>query len=134
MNKQSIKMQKLAGLITESQYDELMRQSENPTKPLNESALTIAAGVILGFFGLKLLVSMSRMILGVVGVRVKLAPDKLKKVLAKIVEETLSESGSMLGTNLMQVIQVKMKLEQQIDNEEITTLADLAKAFRSLTQ
>ena len=134
MDKNVLKMQKLAGVITESQYNELLQHAENPSKPLNESALTIAAGVILGFFGLKLLASMSRMILGVVGVRVKLEPDKLKKVLAKIVEETLSESGSMLGTNLMQVIQVKMKLEKQIDNGEITTLADLAKAFRSLTQ
>jgi biotin-(acetyl-CoA carboxylase) ligase len=134
MNKQLIKMQKLAGLITESQYDELMQQSENSSKPLNESALTIAAGVILGFFGLKLLKAVARMAVGAIGANVKLEPEKLKQVLDKIVEEAVTESGSMLGANLIQIVLIKNQLAKQIDNGEITTLADLAKAFRSLTQ
>ena len=134
MNKQLIKMQKLAGLITESQYDELMQHAENPSKPLNESAIAIAAGVILGLFGLRMITSIARIVLGVVSVHAKLAPDKLKKVLAKITEEALSEAGSMLGTNINHFVRVRMKLEQQIDNGEITTLAELAAAFRSLTQ
>jgi hypothetical protein len=134
MDEQKLKMQKLAGLITESQYDELMQQSENTSKSLNESAITIAAAVILGLFGLKMLPSVVRFVYGVVGVRVKLQPDKLKKIVAKITEEALTEAGGIFGTNLNQLIQVQMKLEQQIDNGEITTIADLSKAFRSLTQ
>ena len=134
MNKQLIKMQKLAGLITESQYDELMQQSVNPIKPLNESALTIAAGVILGFFGLKLLKAVARMAVGAIGANVKLEPEKLKQVLDKIVEEAVTESGSMLGANLIQIVLIKNQLAKQIDNGQITTLSDLEKAFRGLTQ
>jgi hypothetical protein len=134
MNKQLIKMQKLAGLITESQYDELLQQSENPIKPLNESALTIAAGVILGFFGLKLLKAVARMAVGTIGANVKLEPEKLKQVLDKIVEEAVTESGSMLGANLIQIVLIKNQLAKQIDNGQITTLSDLEKAFRGLTQ
>ena len=124
MTQEQLRMQMLAGIITESQYKE----------KLNESVLGIAAGVILGFVGLKLLGAVARKIVGEIGANVKQEPAKLKLILKKIVEDTIAEAGSMLGTNLMQIVLIKGQIDKKIDSGEITTIGEMMNVFKSLTK
>jgi hypothetical protein len=124
MTKETLRMQKLAGIITESEYE----------AKLNEGALTIAAGVILGFMGLKLLGAVARKIVGTIGKNVKQEPAKLKLILKKIVEDTIAESGSMLGANLIQIALIKGQIDKKIDSGEITTIGEMMNAFKALTE
>jgi hypothetical protein len=109
-------------------------ESRKGDQPVNEGVLTIAAGVILGFMGLKLLGAVARKIVGAIGANVKQEPAKLKLILKKVVEDTIAEAGSMLGANLIQIAIIKGQIDKKIDSGEITTIGEMMKAFEALTK
>ena len=102
--------------------------------PMNEGVLVIAAGVILGLMGLKLLKVITKKVLGTIGMNVKIEPEKLKSILSKIVKETMSEAGGMLGSDFIQITIIERQIASKIDNGEITTIGGIMTEFESLTK
>jgi hypothetical protein len=102
--------------------------------PMNEGVLVIAAGVILGLMGLKLLKVITKKVLGTIGMNVKIEPEKLKSILSKIVKETMFEAGGMLGSDFIQIAIIERQIASKIDNGEITTIGGIMAEFESLTK
>jgi len=111
-----------------------IKRFNESNKPINESVLTIAAGVILGLMGLKLLKVIAKKVLGTIGMNVKIEPEKLKSILSKVVKETMLKSEGMLGINFIQIAMVEKQIAKKIDSGEITTIGGIMAEFKGLTK
>jgi len=111
-----------------------IKRFNESNKPMNEGVLTIAAGVILGLMGLKLLKAITKKVLGTIGMNVKIEPDKLKSILSKVVKETMLKSEGMLGINFIQIALIEKKISKKIDSGKITTIKGIMDEFESLTK
>lgn len=98
---------------------------------MNEGALMIAGGIILGVLGLKVLKAIVKGILGGIGMHVKVGPDKLKEVVKEIQTKSLV-TGKLTGKDLMTVMQWSAAVNKMIDDKEIQTLAELKKAVGAM--
>jgi hypothetical protein len=111
-----------------------IKRFNESNKPMNESVLTIAAGVILGLVGLKLLKVITKKVLGTIGMNVKVQPEKLKSILSEVVKETMLKSEGMLGINFIQIVMIEKQIAKKIDSGEITTIGGIMAEFESLTK
>jgi hypothetical protein len=126
---------KNTAIVTQLESDAKLKGLEDSVKEdVNEGVLVIAAGVILGLMGLKLLKAITKKVLGTIGMNVKIEPDKLKSILSKIVKETMFEAGGMLGSDFIQIAIIERQIASKIDNGEITTIGGIMAEFESLTK
>ena len=92
---------------------------------VNEDFGAIAIGVMLAYFGIKTLKVIGRAILGAIGERQQVEPEKLKDIVQEIVVKASSETGT--GVGFLQGALLKKELDQKIDSGEIKTLGDIRK-------
>ena len=125
MNKETLRMQMLAGIITESEYK----------TQLNEIGIgTMALGAMVGYFGYKALKSIAQKVLNLVNLNSEemtreRSPEDLKKVLETIANQAGKAAGGE-GIAFMTELVVLRRLGDKIDSGEITTLGQLQVAFK----
>ena len=95
---------------------------------INESALEIAGGIVLGILGLKAIAATFKTILGVVSLKSVRDPKKLKEVASGLATEAMSKGGK----NPLQVALWKNTVDQMIETKEISNAWDLAKTFKGM--
>lgn len=98
---------------------------EDNDEDMNESIGAIALGVMLAYFGLKVLKVVTRSVLGAIGERVELEPEKLKKVVEETIIKAAAETGT--GVGFLQSAILKKELDEKIDSREIKTMGDVRK-------
>jgi hypothetical protein len=109
-------------------------QKSKTNRSINESVLSIAAGVILGLIGLKILKTVVKKVVGNIGMNVVIPPDRLKAILKNVSDETFERSGTMLGSDLIQLKSVIADIEGKIDSGEIKTIKGIYNSFEELTK
>jgi hypothetical protein len=95
---------------------------------INESALEIAGGVILGILGLKVIVGIFKAILGKVTLKAVRDPKKLKEISHELSTKAMTEGGK----NPLQVALWKNTVDRMIETGEIKNAYDLAKTFTAM--
>jgi hypothetical protein len=104
--------------------NDVIKEDEN-LDTINEDFGTIAIGVMLAYFGIKTLKIIGRAILGAIGERQEIEPEKLKKIVEEIVLKAASETGT--GVGVLQAAVLKKELDQDIESGKIKTLGDIRK-------
>lgn len=97
---------------------------EEVEEDLNESALAIAGGVILGVLGLKVIFKIIKGISGAVSLIRMTDPKELKKAVAEIGKEAMQR-----GKNPLQIALWMSTVESMIDNGEIKNGVELGKTW-----
>jgi hypothetical protein len=122
--------------MKKSELRQLIREevrNVSQKRPMKEGVLTIAAGVILGLIGLKILKSIAVKVVGGVAANVTLSPDKLKRVLDGIEKHTIQKTQGMLGSDFLEMHEVLEDIKSKIDNGEITTIKGIQDVFKELS-
>ncbi len=118
----AIKLAKEEVGVNESTEEDIFEDND---EEVNESIGAIALGVMLAYFGLKVLKVVTRSVLGAIGERVELEPEKLKKVVEETIIKTAAETGT--GVGFLQGALLKKELDEKIDSREIKTMGDVRK-------
>lgn len=98
------------------------------TEEVNESALEIAGGVILGILGLKVIGGIFKAVLSGMSLKSVKDPKKLKEVASALATEALTKGGK----NPLQVALWKNTVDQMIETKEIANAYELAKTFKGM--
>ena len=101
---------------------------EEVEENLNESALAIAGGVILGVLGLKTLARIMKGIFGAVSLIRMTDPKKLKEAVAEIGREAIMKRGK----NPLQVALWMTTVNSMIDSGEVKNGVDLGKTWGNI--
>ena len=114
----------------ETQESLIKNESEKiaNTEEVNESALEIAGGIILGILGIKAIAATFKTVLGVVALKSVRDPKKLKEVASQLATDAMSKGGK----NPLQVALWKNTVDQMIETKEISNAFELAKTFKGM--
>jgi hypothetical protein len=80
---------------------------------------------MLAYFGLKVLKVVTRSVLGAIGERVEVGPEKLKQIVEEVIIKTAAETGT--GVGFLQGASLKKELDAKIDSGDIKTMGDVRK-------
>jgi hypothetical protein len=125
MTQEQLRMQMLAGIITEGEYKQ----------QLDEIGIgSMALGAMVGYFGYKSLKSIAQKVLNLINLNSEemtkeRSPEDLKIILNNIANQAGKAVGGE-GTGFITELLLLRRLEDKIDSGEITTLGQLQVAFK----
>jgi hypothetical protein len=113
---------------TESGKKDVEEHGVKESLHVNESALAIAGGIILGALGLKVIANIFRGVSAGVQLARVTEPAKLKEMASQISQETIMK----MGKNPLQVVLWQKTVEEMIDKGQITNGIQLAKTIKGI--
>lgn len=120
----AIKLAKEELGVNESTEEDMFEDND---EELNEDFGTIALGVMLAYFGIKTIKVIARYVLGSIGERVEIEPDKLKKLISEMITQAATETGT--GVGFLLASSLKKEIDAKIDSGEIKTIGDVKKFY-----
>jgi hypothetical protein len=124
MTKEQLRMQMLAGIITEGEYKQ----------QLDEIGIgSMALGAAVAYFGYKALKSVAQKVLNIIQLNSEemtkeRSPEDLKRVVSNIAEEAGKTTGGGMG--FVKELLITRRLGDKIDSGEIKTLGQLKIAYQ----
>ena len=94
MNKETLRMQMLAGVITESQYKQKLNEittNDGGKEPINESLIGIAGTIIAAVLGLKTIGYLAKKTFGNLALKQMTNPYKLKELAEDIYNQSIEQ-------------------------------------------